>query len=295
MKLSKKFIALSVSLVLANNVLACDIHGTTGFVPKNNRYIPVGLKAAGGINEMQFNRVMDKMERLYKGTVEKMGAKFVIERNWKDGTVNAYAHQQVPGTYTIAMFGGLARHQAITEDAMALVACHELGHHIGGTPKKVDQNGDAYWATNEGQADYWGGMKCLSNYFQNENNEAVVKSMTIPAEVTANCKNIYKNNNEIAICQRVAMAGYSVGRLFNDLMGESTPVNFSTPDKSVVETTYHAHPDSQCRLDTYYSSSLCDHKFAEVVSNTDENVGVCSVKNGDQIGNRPLCWFKPQE
>ena len=34
------------------------------------------------------------------------------------------------------MFGGLAGHETITTDAFALVACHELGHHIGGAQRK---------------------------------------------------------------------------------------------------------------------------------------------------------------
>lgn len=295
MRKNLKSVAVVVLSTLSLNVLACDLEGKTGFLPENNRYIPVGLKATGGITEVQFNRVMDKMQALYTKTVEKTGNKFVIERNWTDGTVNAYAHQKTPGVYTIAMFGGLARHQAVTEDAMALVACHELGHHIGGAPKKTDGMGKAYWATNEGQADFWGGMKCLSHYLENENNVAVVKTMSVPAEVTKNCQMIYKNSNEVAICQRVAMAGFAVGRMFNDLMGETTLVNFNTPDKNVVQTTYHSHPDSQCRLDTYFQSALCDKGFGIEVSQTDENTGVCSLRNGDKIGNRPFCWFKPQE
>ncbi len=295
MKSNLKLVAAVVLSTLSINSFACDLEGKTGFLPENNRYIPVGLKATGGITEAQFNRVMDKMQALYTKTVEKTGNKFVIERNWTDGTVNAYAHQKTPGAYTIAMFGGLARHQAVTEDAMALVACHELGHHIGGAPKKVDNLGKAYWATNEGQADFWGGMKCLTNYLADENNVAVVKKMAVPADVTKNCQLIYKNTNEVAICQRVAMAGFAVGRMFNDLMGETTLVNFNTPDKNVVKTTFHSHPDSQCRLDTYFQSALCDKGFDIEVSQSDENTGVCSLRNGDKIGNRPFCWFKPQE
>ena len=136
--------------------------------------------AASGITEVQFNRVMDRMSLLFTKVVAKTGRKFVIERRWSDATVNAYAHQAVLGVDTIVMFGGLARHPETTEDAMALVACHELGHHLGGAPKKLQGNP---WASNEGQADYWGSMKCLRYYFEADDNISIVKKFIVPATV----------------------------------------------------------------------------------------------------------------
>jgi hypothetical protein len=104
---------------------------------------------------------------------------------------------------------------------------------------------------------------------------------------------IYKNNNEIAGCERAAMAGFALGKLLNAVMKGKSPVSFMTPDKSIVSQMYDDHPQAQCRLDTYFQASLCDHGFSETVSKTDPNVGVCSLKNGDTVGNRPRCWFKP--
>lgn len=296
---SKKLLTLSLSVglisaLVSSSINACDIHGHSGFVPENDLKIPVGLKAAGGITEVQFNRVMDKMATLYTSTVATAGAKFVIERRWTDGTVNAFAEQNTPGVYAIHMFGGLARHPAITEDAMALVACHELGHHLGGAPRKSDNTGKKIWASNEGQADYWGTMKCLRHYLENEDNQTVVKTLNVPDSVVKSCELTYSNASEQALCQRTAMAGLAVGQLFNDLSKDTVPVNFNTPDKSIVKSMFDAHPKSQCRVDTYFQASLCDHGFDQVVSATDPNVGVCTLKNGDTVGNRPLCWFKPE-
>jgi hypothetical protein len=282
----------SLFLLSSISSFACDLHGNSGFLPDNNLKIPVGLKSLGGINEIQFNRVMDKILRLYTPIVSQHGASFVIERRWTDETVNAFAHQNTPGTYTIVMFGGLARHQEITEDAMALVACHELGHHLGGAPKKADANG-SLWAANEGQADYWGTMKCLRHYFDGDDNQKALQGLKIPQAVSAKCSAQYSNNNEQLACQRTSMAGLAVGKLFNVLAKDKAPVDFSTPDKAVVAQTFDQHPAAQCRLDTYFQASLCDHPLSDSVSETDANIGVCSLSNGDKIGNRPLCWFKP--
>lgn len=293
MKIWLKFSLLIVNLA-AFSVMACDLHGQSGFMPENNLRIPVGENLMGGISEVQFNNVMDKIFNLYAGTVAKTGRKFVIDRLWTDATVNAYADQNTAGIDTIHMFGGLARHQETTEDAMALVACHELGHHLGGAPRKSDPStGSLIWAANEGQADYWGTMKCLRHYFEGDNNASVMQNIQVPNDVSNKCQMIYKNADEMAICERSAMAGLALGRLLNAISQGTSQVSFITPDKSIVAKTFDAHPQAQCRLDTYYQASLCDHGFAEVVSQTDANTAVCSLRNGNQIGNRPLCWFKP--
>ncbi|MBC7538853.1 MAG: hypothetical protein H7281_08530 [Bacteriovorax sp.] len=293
MKIWLKFSILFLNL-LAFSAMACDLHGQSGFMEENNLQIPVGEKQLGGISEVQFNNVMDKILSLYSGAVAKTGRKFVIDRLWTDSTVNAYADQNTQGVDTIHMFGGLARHPETTEDAMALVACHELGHHLGGAPRKSDPaNGSLIWAANEGQADYWGTMKCLRHYFEGSNNLSIMQNIQIPIDVVNKCQMVYKNADEIAICERSAMAGLALGRLLNAITQATSQVSFVTPDKTIVAHTFDAHPQAQCRLDTYYQASLCDHGFAEIVSQTDANIAVCSLRNGDQIGNRPLCWFKP--
>lgn len=289
---------LITTTLMSFNSGACDLHGQShgpsGFMPENQLQIPVEDKSAGGITEMQFNEVMDKMIALYSKSVEATGRKFVIERRWSDPTVNAFAHQDTPGVDTIVMFGGLARHPETTEDAMALVACHELGHHLGGAPRKTDPaTAQLIWAANEGQADYWGAMKCLRHYFETDDNISIVKNLNVPNDLAAKCQLIYKNESELASCERVAMAGLALGKLLNAVVPGKAPVSFSTPDQSVVKKTFDAHPQAQCRLDTFFQASLCDHSILEAVSKTDANTGVCSISNGDKIGNRPLCWFKP--
>lgn len=289
-----KISLLSLGLY-AGSLSACDIHGQSGFMPENKLRIPVGLKSMSGINEIQFNKVMDKISAIYTADIAKLGKKFVLERRWNDGMVNAYAHQKTPGAYTIVMFGGLARHPETTEDAMALVACHEVGHHLGGAPRKVDsaKMHTFMWASNEGQADYWGTMKCLRRYIENDDNEAMMKSVNVPADVKEKCEAVYKNQGEVASCEREALAGLALGRLLNSFAKDAKSVNFMTPDSAVVAQIFDDHPAAQCRLDTYFQASLCDRGYTESVSMTDPNTGVCSIRNGDTVGNRPLCWYKP--
>jgi hypothetical protein len=282
---------LLISAVLAtlsfSQVMACDSHGKTGFLPENNLSIAVGDKAAGSMTEAQFLAIVGRVEAVYKPIVSARGATLKFNNDWRSTTVNASANQ-VGTTWHVNMYGGLARHQLTTDDGFMMVVCHELGHHLGGAPKYYGDD----WASNEGQADYFAGLKCMRKVLGGDDNISIVAGMTIDAEATKRCQAVYKSESEVALCQRIAMAGKSLGQLLGSLGGNSR-VNFDTPDKKVVTRTNDNHPAAQCRLDTYFQSGLCDKSVDEEVSDTDAIPGTCIKKDGYTSGVRPLCWYKP--
>ena len=317
-------LAVMATMSLATSSFACSIDGSRangGFVPENNLKIPVnyskGIKS--GLSEAQFNAVIDKVETIYAPIVSSLGGKLNVERNWTDGTVNAYASQSGK-TWKVAMFGGLARHETITEDGFALVICHEIGHHIGGSPKKGEISSPtptptpgggwwggsspttpapalASWASNEGQADYFANLKCLRRVFLNDDNAAIIKSLNAPKSLTDACSKAHPGKSGKAdkeACIRGGMAGMSVSRLFMALRNSNVEPKFETPDTKVVSKTDDNHPAYQCRLDTYFQGSLCDVDFNTDVSQKDETVGTCHKLNGQTSGLRPLCWHKPK-
>ncbi len=284
-------IALAFSLMTCGITLACNIDGTSGIVEENNLFIPVNAKSVGEIDENKFNEILDKVETIYSPIIEARNKKLQVVKKWDDGTVNAYA-QQSGKTWTISMFGGLARHKAITADGFALVACHEIGHHLGGAPKKKSFWSSS-WASNEGQADYFGTMKCLRKYMEKDDNIAIVAAMDVPAYAVEKCQKYFNNAEDLAMCKRGAMAGLSLGSLFKDLRKLPKDLEFSTPDRKVVRKTSDSHPEPQCRLDTYFAGALCDKDHYSDVSSTDAEVGVCTRANNYEDGMRPLCWYKP--
>ena len=286
---------VAFSLFSPSLVNACDPSGTSGIVEENNLYIAADSKAIYTISNEKFDQILEKINNIYSPIFTAKGKKLVIQKSWDDGTVNAYA-QQEGNDWKISMFGGLARHEAITEDAFALVACHEIGHHLGGAPKKASQWGGAVsWASNEGQADYWGTMKCLRKYFEKDDNQAVVAAMVVDQYASNKCHQSFANAEEIAICERSSMAGLSLGNLFKALRNSTVELKFDTPDGGRVTRTNDNHPASQCRLDTYFNSALCDKSHNDAVSNTDANVGVCSERDNQTVGIRPRCWFSPSK
>ena len=282
---------LVAAIALSAPTWACTENGTEGFLPENNLKISVNAKRLGGLTEEQFNMAIERVESIYAPLVAQEGGKLVISRAWSDATVNAYA-QRSGNNWMVNMFGGLARHETITEDGMSLVVCHEIGHHIGGAPKKVSYYSNS-WASNEGQADYFSNLKCLRRVFLNDNNIEIVAKMDVPAALTYACASAFINEQDRAICIRGGMAGDSVAKLFQALRGQSTPAKFDTPDMSRVSVTNDNHPQTQCRLDTYFQGSLCEVNFNDNVEQNSEVAGTCHGSLGHKNGLRPNCWFKP--
>ncbi len=281
---SMKKIMLSVASVLIASPLFASI------LPENYLNIPVDSKQLQGLTQIQYNNVVNKFESTYSPIVRNLGGNLVINRLWTDGTVNSNAVREGQN-WIINSYGGLARHPSITTDGLALVLCHEVGHHLGGAPKIAHARPENKWATNEGQADYFATLKCLRHVFLNDNNEAIIKKMTVPSELSAACKKSFSNAADANICIRSGMAGVSVSNLFANL-SHRYPALFSSPDQSVVDITYDNHPDFQCRLDTFFQGSICTANPNEDVSQTDEVQGTCHKTLGYSTGLRPACWFK---
>ncbi len=283
--------ALTLFLALVSGwTYACSDNGKSGFLPENKMEIPVGMKPINsGLTEIQFGEIITKVETLYSPVISNLGAKLVIDRLWTNAKVNALAKRDAPKVWTVQMFGGLARHPSMTPDGFALVLCHELGHHIGGAPKK--RATFSPWVTSEGQSDYFATLKCLRQVFLNDNNSAIVKKLSVPAELTAACKKALRKD-DVNICIRSGMAGASVANLFAS-MGSEKLSSFSTPDLNVVASNIDTHPATQCRLDTFFQGSICEVAASEDVDQSDEVRGTCHQKSGQTSGIRPRCWHKP--
>ena len=291
--LKKIMLATALSGLLSVPAMTCTIDGKEGLLPENNEWIGSDSKSMqnSNIDEVKFNEVIDSVLAVYDPVVTSLGATLKVQRNWDDGTVNAYASRR-KGTWNVAMFGGLARHEAITPDGFALVVCHELGHHIGGAPKKASWY--SAWASNEGQSDYFATLKCLRKVFRSDNNIALMGKVEVPDVVKTTCTKQFNNTEEQAICQRGAMAGMSTAKLFQSLRKQPASPKFDTPDTKTVSRTNDNHPATQCRLDTYYAGAICSQLDSDDVDQTDEVAGVCYRNNGEETGVRPLCWFSPK-
>ncbi len=259
-----------------------------GFAPKNNLNIPATAFADTGITQDQWTALFDRFEKIYTPIIASRGGTLQLNRLWDDCTVNANANQDGT-TWTINMYGGLARYPTMTVDGMALVVCHETGHHLGGAPKI---GGDAtYWASNEGAADYFGVLKCMRHMFADDDNATIVSQMSVEPTIQKNCAAQFQDVKDQALCQRSATAGILLGHILGELGQEAVP-SVDTPSQSVVDQTDDEHPAAQCRLDTYFQGANCTADLATFQDGADYHVGTCTAPTF-KMGLRPTCWFKP--
>ena len=261
-----------------------------GFLPPNDLNIPVGSSEDKGIVQGQFNAVLDSVEKLYAPVVAARGGVLEVRRLWDDGTVNASAQRQGK-RYIINMYGGLARHETITMDGFALVACHEMGHHLGGAPKSSGWSGS--WASIEGQSDYYANLKCLRRVFSDASSSVFTRSLVQDTVAEKACGETFSEPKDRVLCLRNAMAGKSVSALFKALREEEKDPLFDTPDPTVASVMFEKHPPTQCRMDTYFQGSLCAKPVSDALSDTDPAPGACTRSGGFSVGLRPLCWYKP--
>ena len=264
-------------------------HLCAGFLPENNLQIPVGMYRNSQVTEAVFNKVIDRVEKLYKEDIEKQGDTLQVNRLWTNATVNASAERR-GNTEVLNMYGGLARHPAVTEEGFALVICHEMGHHQGGAPKYTF--GGA-WATNEGGADYYSTLKCLRRYFAEDDNSTVSSNPNLDPLARQSCQTQHSKVEDQDICMRSALAGQSIANLFRDLRQEEVTPAYGTPDPKQVTSTQDGHPQTQCRLDTYFAGLNCHVPESDPVDKVDYRKGSCFTPN-DTVGFRPRCWFKPR-
>lgn len=271
-------------ICLANSAFAT-------ILPENNYAIPISMKNEG-LSEFQYNLVIDKVLNVYRPIVAREGKEILANRLWEDPRVNAGTYK-LGNQIVINLYGGYARHASVTEDGYALVICHELGHHLGGMPRKIFADEVIGWPSTEGQADYFATLKCLRKIFRKDDNVAVIGKLKVPDAIKGKC-NIFRSKWEKALCIRTTLAGLSVSEVSADIRNQPIP-DIETPDQNVVEETFEAHPSPQCRLDTYFQGSICKVSSGIRLSMIDEVKGTCHPIRNYKDGQRPLCWFKPKK
>lgn len=239
---------------------------------------------ASNMTEADFDRALARIESVYQPDFKAKGQTLEIEKDWVEGIANAFA-DRVGQTFTIEVYGGLARHNLISEDSFLLLVCHELGHHIGGAP--IPKGYD--WPSYEGQSDYFAAAKCLKRVLDPAN---TLSPSEVDPLLATKCAETYKSASDQRVCERVGMAGLSAANFFHMIEKKGLPPSFATPDQTEVTKTLTSHAKAQCRLDTYLAGAICNSNLTINPDAVDASKNVC-WQGREQVGFRPRCWFKP--
>ena len=287
-----RFLVLATTLLMFG-LIGCGKHETNAkvsgvtatttvkaFMPENDLAKEDGFVAGNNMTEERFNEIIDSVVKYYEPIIRDLGGNLVVNRNWDDSTVNAYADRN-DGNWNVTLLGGLARRSEITDDGFAMVLAHEIGHHVAGYPFVSD------WASNEGNSDMYSTGAAGKLIWSNEDNANIATNPTAKKL----CDSYASDRN---LCYREMNAGLSLARLLGALGG--TKVSFDTPDKSIVKKTDNEHPKAQCRLDTYVAATLCSVKWnsGSIPQNAAEMAKsscVSASKTDYDIRARPRCWY----
>jgi hypothetical protein len=279
------------------------------YFPPNKMHFPVrndGKQMTYG----QFKKILMATEAIYKPEFARLGlGNFNVVDRWTDDDVNAcasisapcsvlHAHPELasahPSERFVEIYGGLARHPLLTPEALMVVICHEIGHHLGGYPR-YDNNRNPM--ATEGQADYFATSKCSRAVYaalnpKSNQNWAWTNQQRLPADLKAPCLANFPPKSEAAIyCARSSLAALSLAQVLATIgEGPIPTMSFTNKDPHVVKKTFEGHPPAQCRLDTYVAGAVCQVDPQTPFSPTDPNQGACVDRS--KIGARPACWYK---
>jgi hypothetical protein len=285
-----------ITLFLAGIIASCSVqtgpfsrlkpddnrsYSRASFLPENDYATTKHYYSAGEVTEEDFNLAMDAAIEIYTPIFNNLGLNLTIQGDFFDETVNAYCSRN-GNDVTVQMFGGLAKQPQMTLEGFALVICHELGHAVAGKP--LYSNND--WASVEGQSDQFATAVCARKMFDPSSpiNYRILELMRRknPKQPT-NCASFKGIDKQV--CELALSGGLSLGSVLASLNDEPTP-KYETPSKVVVKKTMEAHPDSQCRLDTYKVGALCNKTWNDSIipsTKAQENAVNC---------DRPKCWYK---
>ena len=224
------------------------------------------------ITEDLFYTVINRVEFLYSSEFAAKGILVDFNADWETSYFSAWAHDDNPPLYSLNFWGGMARIPGVNEYAWAFIACHEVGHLLGGAPMN---SLELYaWGSAEGQSDYFAGAHCLKRYFDSFPYSG--KKVELAPSIERSCK-------QNQYCLNSAKAAESFAKVIKYLYRDTPPINLETPSLIRPESSIlRSYPDAQCRIDTIFESGKCINDSSSL-----EN-WVCE----EGLGSRPSCWFK---
>ncbi|MFM6927850.1 MAG: hypothetical protein ACKOX6_05260, partial [Bdellovibrio sp.] len=215
-----------------------------------------------GLVMNSMNTVITSLPRFFMYKFQDYKATNEDER-WSLGfEVNSYS----PPNLTLEASGRLCGTE-LSEDAILLVLCHEVGHVAGGAPYKRFNYPDIPFST-ELAADFFATSICMPAVLKHQDNSNFIKQYESNSNIRSICKNEESDSGK-GLCARIALASLNLSKQwYNTYQTPSEdkdpgPVpSFNPPsniNRKVIKPSYaeDIHSKPQCRLDTYLAGLQC--------------------------------------
>lgn len=225
----------------------------------------------------KYHSVLDTFIKIYSPVIARRGGTFHILRDFKDGSVNAWAWR-IADEYHLEVPGGMSKYYLISEEGFITTICHEIGHLLGGSPTKGRRGNISV----EGQSDYFSTSKCLERMLAEI---TPYQDLKVDEEVERICTDSNSQN-----CRRALNGMKSLTSYYAKIEKVEFPSLFKDSPR-VVRSTLKTHPKSQCRLDTMKRAYFCPVDRDEEFSFEDQKIGACHLNYFPEFA-RPKCWYR---
>ena len=247
-----------------------------------------------GLNRKQFETILQQFQEIFSPLSQEMGKELLITSYWDIGWELALpSRRKEQNMNSLLVFGGLAKHPLMNEEALILALCHEMGHFFGGPPY-YQSDPEFSWSSLEGQADYFATAFCTKTYYRHRQQFPPLPQLSRAAQIL--CQHNTSSHESESICQYSVHGAQTLGQVLS-LISQKNPMDefpeeptpqLSTSSTEQVPKTLKSYPSLQCRFDTWMAGALCNRK-TENLSLGNLQEAYCSYPIG--IGKRPACWF----
>ena len=220
-------------------------------------------------SEAQFDLINDYFESFFIANAPS-NVKIKINANWEINYPAASTDRstdfeitrlETPVRWNVSILGGYMQDVDGGVDVHLFALCHEMAHHLGGTPYKTDEDGKIRWASMEAQSDYWAAKVCMPKFLKTHPN-FLVNRRNIHPEIKRQCaREFYTWFSNYKICLFTSQAAYQLAKIHDKNRLPSEPilpdVNPEIPDPSIVNVLdRNIYPTNQCRFDTAFAGAL---------------------------------------
>lgn len=244
-------------------------------MPEHSRYqILITDPTTSTVTKQSFNTIPQIIfaQNFTKFVQNKQNVSINLE--WETPYFSAWVKELTPSQYSINFWGGIARIPGMNDNGLALIACHEVGHLLGGEPRSKLPS--FLWASAEGQSDYYATSLCLKDYFGFLFDTGKLNEPEVDRILYTRCLTQYAQTRDLLICLNIMNGIEGFKSVLFHLDAEKREISYSKKSPKAKKTNTDSYPDPQCRIETLIAGNFCGpYEYP------------CLKKEKA----RPQCWF----